>query len=150
MVRYKSTITAAFPRARVWELVSDWSKLSIWDMNVKSNIPISGTPTSGVGAEWDCKFEMNGRKIDAKYKCLEWVAGKRAVFEATSTFVRSLDTIEVADAANDATDVTAEFSLYFRGPLAPLSFVLNGAMQETCPKVMKDLEAFINDSLGDK
>lgn len=150
MVRYSGTIKTAHNRARVWELISDWSNLALWDMNVKANTPRAGTPTSGVGAEWDCKFEFNGTKTDARYRCVEWDAERRAVFEASSTFVRSRDTIEVADVPGGGTAVTAEFQLYLRGILSPFSFVLNGAMQDTCPKVMKDLTAFIEERLASK
>ena len=64
-----------------------------------------------------------------------------------SPFVRSKDTIEVVKTDDGGTEVTAEFQLYLRGLLYPLSFVLDGAMQETCPKVMKDLDKFIADEL---
>ena len=146
MVRYRGTVTTSFPRARVWELISDWAKLAVWDMNVKAMTPIDGTPKRGIGAEWDCKFEFNGTKTDAKYKCIEWEDGHRAVFQAMSPFVRSKDTMEVVEKDGN-TEVTMEFQLHLRGLLYPFSFVLDCAMQDTCPLVMKDLKAFIEKEL---
>lgn len=147
MVRYRGTIKTKYPVSRVWELVANWTNLAVWDMNVKKMTPIDGTPSSGVGAGWDCLFEFNGNKTDAKYKCVLWEPEKKAVFEATSPFVRSKDTIEVVKTEDGGTEVTAEFQLYLRGLLFPFSFVLDGAMQSTCPQVIKDLDKYIDDEL---
>lgn len=148
MVRYNGQLLVPHARARVWALLSDWTNLATWDMNItRCDLRPGSTPT-GVGAKFDCTFSFNGRVTDAGYECVEWDEGKRAVFEATSNLVRSRDTIEIDDGPDGQTEVKAEFHLFLRGPLFPLSFLLNGAMQDTCPKVMKDMRSFLDERLA--
>lgn len=151
MVRYRATINVAHSTDKVWKLLSNWTNLALWDINVKEMIPIEaeGVPKAGVGAMWDCKFEFNGRKTDAKYRCVEYTEPTKAIFEASSPFVRSKDTLQIKQGADaNSSQVTMQFELYLRGLLSPLSFLLDGAMQSTCPQVMKDLEGFVDEQLG--
>jgi len=153
MVRFRGTIYVCHEPAKVWKLLSDWSRLSQWDENCESITPITPSSSSswqssrgnfslGIGALWECKFDLNGRKVDAVYRCVEWEAGRRAVFCATSAFIRTRDTLEIIQAPGGC-QVSLQFELYYRNILAPLSFTLESRMQQSCHRIMAQLKKFV-------
>lgn len=154
MVKYNGSVTVPFARARVSKLLSDWTNLAAWDMNITRSERIAGQPgEDGVGTRFSCTFELNGRASEVDYRCVALDRGALARFAGTTSLgpgvgVRTQDTLAFRDAPDGGTIVDAEFDLRFRGLLTPLSFLMNGTMQETGPVVMKDIDAFVKKELG--
>lgn len=153
MVRYRGTIYVCHEPDKVWKLLSDWGRLPQWDSNAVQMTPRSsenGQFALGIGALWDCRFDCDGRRVDARYRCVEWDrVGLRAVFEATSTFIRTRDTLEIIQAPGGC-QVSMQFELYYRNILAPLSFTLDTKMQRACPRIMNDLQKYVEEQLEEE
>lgn len=71
-----------------------------------------------------------------------------AAATTTTTTAAAAEGTEGGGKKEEATEITAEFNLAFRGVLNPLSFTLNSAMQKTGPTVMTEIEKFVHDKLG--
>lgn len=152
MVRYIASVIVPYPRSKVFPLLADWRNLAIWDLNITSSVysPDQSNPTPGVGTRYDVRFSANGLKdVPVDYVCTEYVSPERCSYTGIARFFKSQDSIVCEDAEDGNTKVTAEFNLGFRGILAPLSFVMNGAMQSTGPIVMKDIEKFVKERLDE-
>lgn len=150
MVKYSSSVIVPFARERVWKLMSDWTNLAAWDLNITKSVRAAGQKPDqvGVGTKYDCAFSANGMEnVKVDYECVLFDEPNKARFVGLARLFRSVDTIQCEDAANGATKITAEFNLAFRGLLAPLSFLMNGAMQSTGPVVMKDIHKFVEEQL---
>lgn len=153
MVRYTGSVIVPFAKDRVWNLMSDWRNLSKWDTNVSQSTLESGTNENdiGLGTHYDITFKMREREIPVAYECMRFDKPDYCEYVGLATLFKSKDCIRFEGLQDDShsTKVTAEFNLNFRGLLSPLSFVFNGAMQDIGPKVMKDIDAFLNVSLTD-
>lgn len=153
MVKYISSITVPFARDRVWALLSDWSNLSAWDMSITQSIlaPSQKSDKVGVGTKYNVLFTANGMKnVKVEYVCSVFDAPNRCQHIGTATLFRSQDTFQFDVVSETETKITAEFNLSFRCILAPLSFLMNGTMQETGPIVMKDIDKFVHEQLDEK
>lgn len=150
MVRYRSSVVVPYVREKVWKLMSDWRNLAIWDVNIKkSQLAEDQTGPIGMGTKYDCTFSMGSYDMDVNYECVLFDAPRKCQHLGFATLFRSRDTIECEPVVGDAdkTRITAEFDLSFRSVLAPLSFVMKGAMDKTGPVVMKDIEQFVQKRL---
>lgn len=150
MVRYNGTITLPYPRAQVWRVMSDWTNLAAWDINITRSERVAGQPSpDGVGTKFSCTFNANGHSSDVDYACVRFDKQSCAQFVGTATLAgpvgfRSQDTLAFRDGETDGTtELSAEFDLKFRGLFSPLSFVMAGSMKETGPIVMRDIEKFV-------
>lgn len=152
MVRFIGSVIVPYSRDRVFTLMSDWTNLKIWDINIiKSDLSPNQSQTSGKGTRYDCAFKVGNRApIDVAYECVSFTDNTEARFLGLATLFRSEDAVSVADVPGQPghTNLTAEFNLSFRGLLSPLSFVMQGQMDKTGPIVMKDIETFVTDNLG--
>lgn len=149
MVKYSSSIVVPYARDRVWKLMSDWTNLAAWDVNIKKSELASteAAGATGLGTRYDCAFSTGGSSMDVDYECIRFDAPNRAEFRGIATLFKSTDSI-ACEEVNEGTKITAEFNLAFRGVLSPLSFVMNSTMQKTGPIVMKDIEKFVGQQLG--
>lgn len=152
MVRYQGSIVVPFARERVWQLMSDWRNLAAWDVNIsRSELAEGESPDNvNVGTRYSCTFDLKGRSTEVDYRVQSWDVLNSCSFVGLAGIIRSQDSLSFEDhpGADPATKISAEFQLNFRGPLALLSFVMNGKMQSTGPVVMKDMEEFVNKKLS--
>ncbi|CAN8065830.1 unnamed protein product [Agarophyton chilense] len=148
MVKYRSSVIVPYARDRVWKLMSDWTNLSKWDVNItKSQLAASeSTDAQGEGTKYECAFSLNGKPIDVDYTCVKFDEPNICQFVGLAKLFRSQDSLEF-ESKDDETKITAEFDLAFRGLLSPFSFVMNGAMQKTGPIVMEDIKKFVTEQL---
>lgn len=149
MVRYSNSIIVPFARERVFALLSDWSNLAHWDMNISKAVANPPTAPPALGTMYDCAFNLNGRSLDVDYECISFDSPNHAKFLGLASLFRSEDSITCEMVDNNQTKVTAEFNLTFRGLLSPFSFALSGPMQKTGPLVMKDLDKFVREKLSE-
>lgn len=153
MVRYISSVTVPFPRQRVWALMSDWTNVPSWDLNITKCTLAEGQPPGsiGKGIHYDCLFSSSSMKdIEVDYECVVYDPPHKCSYVGLAKLLRSQDSIACESVDNDtATKITAEFNLDFRGLLSPFSFVMNGAMQKTCPAVMDEIKKFVGKELGE-
>lgn len=150
MVRYVGKVIVPYTRERVFELMSDWRNIEVWDMNiVKSNLAEGHTdPSKGLGTRYDCQFKIGDKDpIGVAYECIKYNAPVECEFQGLATLFKSKDCVK-CEKKGDGTEITADFNLDFRGLLSPFSFIMNGTMQKTGPIIMKDIEQFVNSSLG--
>lgn len=133
--------------------MSDWTNLSIWDLNItKSVLAADQKPGQvGLGTKYDCEFSANGMEnVKVAYECVQFEAPQKCRYIGLAQLFKSVDTVECVAEGDNATKITAEFNLSFRGLLSPFSFVMNGAMQKTGPIVMKDIEKFVSEKLAEE
>lgn len=153
MVKYSSSVIVPFARERVWNLLSDWTYLSAWDVNISKSELSSEQKNEqvGVGTKYYCEFSANGmRDVPVNYECVAFDAPNKCQYVGLANLFKSVDTIEFAPEGDNATKITASFNLSFRGLLSPFSFVMNGPMQKTGPVVMKDMEKFVEAKLSEE
>lgn len=153
MVKYAGSVVVPFARERVWKLMSDWTNLAAWDLNITHSALAAGQPpgAAGVGTKYDVLFSANGLKnVKVSYTCTAFDPPERCQYLGLATLFRSQDSVACEALPDGQTKITAEFNLSFRSVLAPLSFLMNGAMQETGPVVMKDIEKFVTEQLAEK
>lgn len=154
MVRYTNSIIVPFARERVFSLMSDWRNLSSWDTNiVRSELSKHQKvehQTIGVGTKYDCAFKVGSYQMPVDYTCTQYDTNVFCQYEGYTTLFKSLDFIHCDDVPDQvgSTKITASFSLAFRGPLSPLSFLLNSSMQKTGPVVMKEIDTFVRRQLS--
>lgn len=153
MVKYSSSVVVPFARERVWKLMSDWTNLSAWDVNItKSALSPDHTPgPPAVGTKYVCEFSANGMEnVKVDYECVLFDPPARCQYVGLARFFRSVDSVQCDPEGDASTKITAEFNLSFRGLLSPFSFLMNGAMQSTGPLVMKDIEKFVAEQLAEE
>lgn len=153
MVKYSSSVIVPFARERVWKLMSDWTYLSAWDVNISKSQLSSGQKAGqvGVGTKYYCEFSANGMSdVPVNYECMVFDAPNKCQYVGLAKLFKSVDTVECAPEGDNATKITASFNLSFRGLLSPFSFVMNGAMQKTGPVVMQDIEKFVATKLSEE
>lgn len=152
MVVYTGKVVVPFAKPRVWALMSDWTNLAAWDMNItRSEREAGQAEGDAVDTRFDCTFSLNGRVSQVAYVCREWAAGETCAFEGVARLaplvgVRSRDRI-VCREVEGGTEVEASFDLKLMGLLRPLSFVMGSEMATTGPKVMKDIDSFVREKL---
>ncbi|PXF43661.1 hypothetical protein BWQ96_06566 [Gracilariopsis chorda] len=148
MVKYRASIVVPYAQERVWKLMSDWTNLAKWDINItKSVLAESEQPGAcGEGTKYDCAFSLNGSEIPVNYNCIKYDEPRTCQFLGLAKLFRSQDTLEF-EKEGEGTKLTAEFNLAFRGLLYPFSFLMNGAMQKTGPIVMDDIQKFVDEEL---
>lgn len=151
MVNFTASITVPYARQRVWPVLSDWTNLSRWDINIKTSTLAAEEASDAPQKEgtcYDCTFAMGQNIIPVAYKCVRMQPMSECQFQGLARLFRSVDTLSFEEMGDAQTRVTASFELNFRGLLAPFSFVMGGAMRDTGPIVMKDIAKFLDDELG--
>lgn len=152
MVRYTGKVVVPYARSRVWSLMSDWTQLQAWDVNITRSERVAGQTTGdGEGTKFDCTFSLNGKESQVDYVCQEWAPENECAFEGVASIaplvnVRSQDRLQFRD-VDGGTEVEASFDLKFTGALRLFSFVMGGEMASTGPKVMKDIDGFVREKL---
>ncbi|GAB0498198.1 hypothetical protein MMPV_009539 [Pyropia vietnamensis] len=158
MVKFSKTLHVAASRSRCFELLRDWSRASSWDPAIVESSRQAGQPADafGTGTKWLIMFKSSP---DAKPMAVDYTTTKYETgptksilsFSGYATFVRSVDTLELTDApapdGTPGTDVNYTADVRLRYIMAPLSFVLQGKMDEMAEPAMEGLQKFCDKNL---
>lgn len=111
MARYVTTIRSPWPAEEVFEYMADARNFADWDPGVTSSKLVAGDEP-GI----DAAYSVSVTGTTLRYVTKEYDAPWRAVLEARSFFLRSLDVIEVRK-VGEGCEVTYDAELELSGLL---------------------------------
>lgn len=111
MARYVTTIRSPWPAEEVFEYMADARNFADWDPGVTSSKLVAGDEP-GI----DAAYSVSVTGTTLRYVTKEYDAPWRAVLEARSFFLRSLDVIEVRE-VGEGCEVTYDAELELSGLL---------------------------------
>ena len=119
MPRYRTQITTEIDRDQAFSDLSHFDRAAEWDPGVAAGTMLTPEPV-GCGSRFALRAGFLGRTIPLEYEIVEFEPGTRVVLRAETPFIRSIDTITFAPAADDApagaTVVTYDARLEPKGP----------------------------------
>lgn len=153
MVRYEASVIVPYGVDDVFALLSDWRNQQHWDRNITHSALAEGhtDPTAGVGTKYDAQFVVGNRPpVAVDYVCAAYKAPAECMYHGSSSALKSADGLRFEPAGEGSTTVTGDFSIEFRGWLAPFSFLMSGVLNTAGATIMKDIKAFCDERLGEK
>ncbi len=127
MARYTTTIDSALSPAAAFAYMASFDNAREWDPSVVEARRLDSGELA-VGSAFAVVSKFAGRSVPLQYRITELDATRRVVLEAWNGTFGSVDTITVAPAAGDASTVTYDARLVFKGvarfadPLMQLAF----------------------------
>ncbi|HVM65680.1 MAG TPA: SRPBCC family protein [Acidimicrobiales bacterium] len=118
MARYRTTITSTKSPDDAFEYLADFVNAAEWDPGVVEGTHLTSGPP-GPGSRFRLVASFLGRRVPLEYEIVAFERGRRVVFRADDSKVRSVDEIRFAGDGGE-TSVTYDADLRVKGLLGAL------------------------------
>jgi len=118
VARYRTTIESTKSATDAFDYLSDFANAREWDPGVVEGEHLTSGPV-GPGSRIRLVASFLGRRVPLEYEITAFDRGRRVVFQADDSKVRSVDEIRFSG-RGDRTSVTYEADLRVKGPIGRL------------------------------
>jgi uncharacterized protein YndB with AHSA1/START domain len=147
-VRVESTIAA--PPDSVYNVLTDWRKNQLWELELRSYTPVTEDPFH-VGSRMRWVREVNGRQVSGVQDVIELVPGRRVVTDIPTKPLRFRSVMQLEPVASgNRTLLRAELTMRPSGLLRLLTPVLIKNLRLQAITNLKALRDLVEDSADDR
>jgi len=143
MAHIAKTLRTAWSPETAFAYMADFSHTAEWDPGV-AGASRKDTGAIGIGSVFDLTIRVGGRRFPLRYEVTDLAPG-RVTFTARSATLESVDTVTVA-LRGDATEVTYDASIHFRGLLRIADPLLALGFRGVADRAIRGLERRLSEA----
>lgn len=138
MIQLKESITVSKDIHYVFDYVSDFSNIQLWDPGVESSCKARPGKT-GQGSVFDLVLKFGLSRPEMSYTIIEYHSFEKVILQGTSENFSATDTICFKEIM-DGTQIDYQADIRFSGLLEKLEFLMKPVLKKTGKNAMAGLE----------